>query len=162
MLFVEYTRNGELAGKLRELTKRLAPIMGFCIKVVERTGSSLRSQFPLNNLWDGQKCGRTDCTTCEQGAEMLPNCTKSSLVYENVCGACNPGASEDKELRTVKDDVPTIYVGETSRSIYERSKEHWGAWGSRNKDSHILRHQETVHGGAREANFLMRVVNHYR
>ena len=36
-LFVEYKRNGELAARLRELTRRLAPVMGFAVKVVERT-----------------------------------------------------------------------------------------------------------------------------
>ena len=62
---VEHTKEGELARRMRELMKRLAPMLGFSIKIVERTGKSLRSMFPLNNLWQGAKCGRTDCTTCE-------------------------------------------------------------------------------------------------
>ena len=92
---------------------------------------------------------------------MLPNCTKSSLLYENVCGQCNPKAGEDRELTEVRQDVPTLYVGETSRSIYERAKEHWGAWRSRTDASHIWKHQQDIHQGA-EPKFFMRVVRNYK
>ena len=161
VMFVEYTKNGELAKRMRELISRLENVIGFKVKVVERAGASLKSLFPTNNLWEGQKCGRADCTTCEQGAEMLPNCTKSSLLYENICGICNPKAGEDKELVEVNQDIPTLYVGETSRSIYERSKEHWGAWRGKSDKSHIWKHQVDVHGGA-PPKFYMRVVRFYK
>ena len=58
VLFVEYTKGGELATRLRELSNRLAPILGFKIKIVERAGTPLRNSFPLNNLWEGMMCGR--------------------------------------------------------------------------------------------------------
>ena len=135
VLFVEYSKHGELATKMRELTQKLVPTIGFGIKVVERAGTALKHQFPTTTLLDGNKCGRQDCTTCEQGAEKIPNCTKASLVSENVCQACNPGAGTAKELTEVRSDVPSLYVGETSRSVYERSREHWGAWRSRKDDS---------------------------
>ena len=85
---------------------------------------------------------------------MLPNCTQSSLVYENVCGACNPGAEEGKELKEVKHDIPTLCV-------YERSKEHWGAWRSRSEKSHIWKHQVEAHKGA-APKFYMRVVRNFK
>ena len=88
---------------------------------------------------------------------MLPNCTQSSLMYENVCGTCNPGAGEAKELRNIKQDIPTLYVGETSRSIFERSREHWGDWRSSKEGSHMRKHQEEAHEGA-APRFCMRVV----
>ena len=125
ILFVEHTKNGELAAKLRELTRRLAPTLGFSVKVVERAGASLKSLFPLGNLWEGATCPREHCITCRQGAEQIPNCTKSSLVYENVCQVCNPKSGAKVELEEVRSDIPTLYVGELSRSIFERSKEHW-------------------------------------
>ena len=100
------------------------------MKVVERSGISLQSQFPLTTLWDGAACGREDeCITCYQGAEMLPNCTKQSVVYENVCYKCVPKAGEDREIR--EEDLPkeesAIYVGKSSRKILERSREHWSS-----------------------------------
>ena len=72
---------------------------------MERTGATLRSKVPLTNL------------TCEQGAEMLSTCTKTSVVYENVFAMCNPEAGA-KELGGIKDDVPTLYIGKSSRTIF--------------------------------------------
>ena len=92
---------------------------------------------------------------------MIPNCTQASLVYENVCGKCNPAAGEKKELREVRQDFPTLYVGETSRSIFERSREHWGALRSKSDKSHMWKHQEEYHGGE-AAKFYMRVVGFYK
>lgn len=47
------------------------------------------SQFPLSNLWIGIPCGKEqDCTTRYQGVEVLPNCTRQLILYENVCASC--------------------------------------------------------------------------
>ena len=81
----------------------------------------------------------------------------TSVVYENICQECNPGAGGEKGLESVEDRFPTAYVGETSRSIMERTGEHWEAFRSRNKESHILKHQEMEHCGA-PPKFIVRVV----
>ena len=90
---------------------------------------------------------------------MLPKCTRRSVVYENVCKTCNEGAGEKKELATVKEG--SIYIGETSRSIFERSKEHWKDFQGRSDKSHILRHQGASHPGE-QPEFIMRTVKYYR
>ena len=64
--------------------KRLAPVVGFNIKIVERAGATLKSSFPLANLWEDTKCGRDDCSPCEQEADKIIPCYRSSLVYENI------------------------------------------------------------------------------
>ena len=56
ILFVEQTKDGELSKRLREVILRLAPTLGFSIKVVERAGMSLRKKFPQSNLWEGAGC----------------------------------------------------------------------------------------------------------
>ena len=62
VIFVEQTRDGALAKALREVATRLEGMIGFRVKVVERTGSSLRNSLPNTNPWAGQmKYGRTDC-----------------------------------------------------------------------------------------------------
>ena len=33
VLFVEYSKNGELATKMKELTKRLSQVVGFSVKI---------------------------------------------------------------------------------------------------------------------------------
>ena len=101
-------KNGELASRLRELVRRLLPTIGFSIKIVERAGSPLRSQFPLASLWDDTKCGRADCVPCEQGAEKLQPCYRSFLVYENICKTCNSEVDLSKEQPKLRSDIPTV------------------------------------------------------
>ena len=129
VIFVEQTPGGELAKRLRELFKRLEGTVGFYIKVVERAGRSVRSLFPLNNLWEGASCGRgeEECVTCYQGGEVIPNCTRQSILYENVCAVCIPNAGRKEQLKEQDLDVgrPALYVGESSRSVSERGREHW-------------------------------------
>ena len=151
VLFVENTRNGELAAQLREVISRLSPLLGFSIKVVERAGGALKNQFPQSSLWDGTPCGRSKCITCNQGSEMIAPCTRRSLVYENICSTCNKGAGSKGEVKGGGNpDLPSIYVGETSRSIQERGAEHWAAaLGSRKakEGSHMAKHVELAHKG---------------
>ena len=137
VLFVEQTRKGELASDLRALLLRLVPTLKFGVKVVERTGSSLRSHFSQGSLWHGLKCGRgEDCVPCNQGAEEIPPCTRVSALYENFCTICNPGAKESKEVKAVM-DTPSLYVGETSRSLQERFKEHHEDLKKKSEKSHM-------------------------
>ena len=162
VLFVEYTEGGELATRLRELMRRLAPTIGFGVKVVERAGKKLKNMFPLTTLWDGVQCGREkECITCYQGAEKLVDCTKSSLVYENTCLLCNQGAAGKEELRELRQDVPTVYVGETSRSIQERGEEHWAGWRSQKATNHMYYHQTMEHSGE-PPQFILKPVKWFR
>ena len=100
--------------------------------------------------------------TCTQDAEYTQNCKKSSILYENVCNTCNPEAVKKAPLVKVRQDVPSLYVGESSRSIYERGEEHWQDWRAKKDSSHILKHQEEVHSWKEEPKFTMRVVRSYR
>ena len=162
VLFVEQTWDGKLAKSIREVLARLEPLLGFRIKVTERSGMSLRNNFPNTNPWAGAHCSRMDCITCNQNAELAINCTKRSLVYENICLLCNPEADKKQELVLVNKDVPSVYVGETARSIQERSKEHWDGYKSKDKDNHIYKHWILHHQGEGEPRFVMRVVQFHR
>ena len=53
-------------------------------------------------------------------------------------------------------------MGESSRSIFERSKEHWSDYRSNKDKSHILKHHQIAHGGVGEPGFIMRTVSFYR
>ena len=159
---MEQTPKGELAKRLREALRGMEHTLGFKVKVVERTGRSLGSKFPLSDLWGGTKCGRTDCVTCEQVGEDLPQCTKTNMVYENICVDCNPAATSKGAVEEVRTEVPTVYIGESSRSLYERSKEHWEGARKRNPKNHMIKHQIMEHEGAMEPNFCMKVRGYYK
>ena len=94
VLFVENTKEGRLAKNLREVVERLKGILGYRIKVVERSGTSLKMMFPLSRIGEGRECGKDDCTTCTQergGEDNPPPCNKRNVLYENICRICNPG-----------------------------------------------------------------------
>ena len=95
---------------------------------------------------------------------MFPPSTRKFLVYKNVCSTCIPGAGAKGEVESVDPNIPSIYVGETARTVQERAREHWrAAQGSKKeKDgSHMVKHMELFHGGA-EPTFQLRVVNYCR
>ena len=71
VLFCEYTPDGELAKKLRELFTRLQPLLEFGIKVVKKAGTPLKAKFPTN-MWEGTPRGRYNI---QPGAEHIPPCT---------------------------------------------------------------------------------------
>ena len=58
-------------------------------------------------------------------------------------------------------EVPSLYVGETSRTLQERGSEHWADYrgGEKAKQrSHIYKHQELQHRGE-EARFILRAIS---
>ena len=58
VLFVEFTPQSELAKRLREALAGIEKILGFKIRVVEKTGTPLRLLFSPTTLWQGEHCGR--------------------------------------------------------------------------------------------------------
>ena len=62
----------------------------------------------------------------------------------------------------VNTEMPSVYVGETARSIQERAKEHWEAFKRGDKDSHVLKHWVVHHESKGEPEFIMKVVRFYR
>ena len=83
-------------------------------------------------------------------------------MNENVCVDCNPGMEDGKKETTSEDkrDIPSIYVGETSRSMKERALENWKDFIDKDPDSHIFKHWTLQHGGGGEGNpnFKFRIV----
>ena len=163
VLFVENTPGGALAKKLREIMQRIQEILRYRIKVVERAGTPLKLLFPLGDLGAEEQCERRGCIPCEQpGDGVKYKCKKRSILYENICTICNPGAGEKGAKITPPKDVPSIYVGESARSLNERTEEHWRGFRESREDSHILKHHLLHHGGRGEPAFHMRLVKTFR
>ena len=53
IMFVEHTREGEMAKNLREQLGRMENMRGFRMKIVERTGTKIKDMFSLTNIWGG-------------------------------------------------------------------------------------------------------------
>ena len=161
VLFVPQTPMGELAKQAKEVLERMGQMMGFKLKVVERAGVSLQNQFNQSSLWRGLPCERLECIPCAQGGEEVPECTRTSVVYENICLTCNPKAASKGELVEQRADIPSLYVGESSRSLQERIVEHWSSYRRKDEGSHIRKHQDQHHPG-QEPRFIVKSVSYHR
>ena len=164
VLFVEASKNGTLAKRLSEIEKRTNQIVGYKTKIVEGVGVKLKDLLPNTNPWKGSHCGRK-CIPCDQPGDKKQDCRKRNLIYESKCMICNPEPErfqkDGKELADTGEH-PSIYVGETSRSLHERAQEHWNDFHSKKQDSHILKHWIIHHGGEGVPNFQIRVIKYCR
>jgi hypothetical protein len=79
-------------------------------------------------------------------------------VYESRCKTCNPG--EKVNLPNLEDHrpLPSIYVGESARSLKERAGEHQRDYDSMKDDSHMLKHWTAAHGPRDKPKFTQVVV----
>ena len=110
------------------------------------------------NQWAGEDCEREDCMVCRWGEEHKGDCRRRNIVYKTECRDCKGEAGE----RSKKKD--TLYVGETSRTGYERGQEHQRDAKSKAKteNSHIRIHQVEAHGGETGNGFSMKVVRGHK
>ena len=98
-----------------------------------------------------------------QGLEEIPDCTRRNIVYESICTKCQLEAKKPGPLDShEKTKTPSIYVGETSRSIYERAGEHWAGYKKRKTDSHIWKHHFLHHGSQGEPEMVFKVLGQFK
>ena len=121
--------------------------------------------FQKKNPWDKQDCKRENCFSCESAVKFenckMKNCRQRSVLYETWCETCKKrnikessdeknveksGNKRDRERNEKIDDEKIYrYIGETSRSIYERGIEHKKDLQFRRTRSHLLRHCVEIH-----------------
>ena len=175
VMFVPFTPNSELAKLLRENEEQLEKITGTKLKIVERTGVKLVDLLTRSNPWQGYDCTRLNCLLCytKSQTEKLKTqeCNKRNLVYETRCLTCEDEARqeieneelEDKEKKDKKNKIRLYkYIGETSRSTYERGWEHCNDLAQLNPRSHMLKHCISKHPGQdmSKVKFGMKVVKY--
>ena len=90
---------------------------------------------------------------------MYP-CTKRTVVYENICLLCHPGAEAKVCKLNEECTAQAVYVGESCRSLYERGREHQSDFQNGEEKSHMLKHHVLVHGGKGDPRFHMRPVKY--
>ena len=84
VLFCPQTPFGALANKLKEKEKLLSELCGETVKIVERSGTTIKQLLVKSNPWQkGTVCSRaeTDCLLCQTGKGKW-DCRKRNLVYE--------------------------------------------------------------------------------
>ena len=161
VLFVPYTVGSLLAKRLREAEENLLVSTGYKIKIVERSGTKLEDLLHSSDPFKGQDCNRQECMLCETknytGKNTSQECSKRNLVYQIYCTTCkeryiekikeDTGGDKKKEQEKIKKMRLHKYVGETSRSCFERSQEHKNDMHQLKPSSHMLRHVLDMHEG---------------
>ena len=112
VLFVPHTYGGELATRMRMAEAGLQTLLGTKVKIVEKNGTTLKQILVKSNPWSGAKCGRTNCLPCNSG-EGAGDCSRRSITYMTSCGPCKDKGNDK------------VYVGESSRTAFERGLEQW-------------------------------------
>ena len=89
-------------------------------RYIERAGTTLADLLVKKNPWLELKggCDRLDCLICACSGGKGISCRRENICYTIECKLCETAAEEGEDKRIVR------YLGESSRSGYERIKEH--------------------------------------
>ena len=132
MLFVPNSNDATLLKKLEQREPLLTRMSGFKVRLVEASGVPLSRLFSLD-LSSG-RCQRWDCHVCRlHKGKGSSKCMRKSIVYESRCLSCPPNSNIG------------VYIGESGRSLYERSTEHLEDAKNLKKCSHIVKHWALQH-----------------
>ena len=117
MIFLPHTSESDLQRLLQktddEVTKALKMPR---TRYVEKAGVTLKDLLVKKNPWYslGGGCGRPSCHICLSQGGKGTSCRREATCYKIECKLC-----DQKE-----EGGRTWYIGETSRSTYERLQEH--------------------------------------
>ena len=153
------TPGGELAKRLRQGEQEMKIPTGYILKIVERAGVKILDQLHKSNPWRGDDCERWRCMHCKTKVKtekyQTQCCKRRKIIYETWCMSCENKEAEkirensenDKEAKEKIDKIQLYkYVGESSRSIFERGWEHEHDKNQLRNKSHMLRHAIEMHG----------------
>ena len=142
-------------------------ITGYKLKVVERAGDSMEGLLHRSNPWSGADCARQKCLLCETKRSHPKyenqSCRKRNVVYITLCETCRIEVDGKVEGDTEETRLYQ-YIGESSRSCYERGWELQADCDQSKPGSHMLKHIIDKHGGKQpgEVKFKMRAVKFHK
>ena len=147
---------GALAKHLKEKEMEIARLTRTKVRIVEQAGDQLSSILTNSNPFK-TPCGRVGCTVCmQEGKEGT--CYTSNVVYASEYTLCTK--LEEKE----KAEVVLKYIGETSRTLREREREHQQDYLSNPEKSHRREHVTLHHHQLNweEDPFTIRIIKSHR
>ena len=151
-ILVPATPNSELLHLLRKVAEdEAAP--GVKFKVIEKGGTQVKHIAQKSNPTATPGCADLACVSCK--VDRKAGCRQSNVCYEMDCQECSREA-----IRTDREQDRTVYVGETSRNLFTRGKEHWYKYQTNHSDSFMTKHQEEHHD-SQQADFTAKVTGKY-
>ena len=137
-MHVPSSKDGRLVKMLAKAEPRIAKITGYQVKFIEKSGRKLSSLF---NVDTEVKCFRSDCAVCINSDQKTSSkCQMKGVVYLGICTLCDA----EHRLKN-KNKHEGLYVGETSRTLSERAREHREAFERLDPKSFMLKHWSTKH-----------------
>ena len=154
-ILIPATPKSELLHLLGKVAEEEA-IPGLRLKVLETGGVTVKRSIQKSNPLASPGCTEDVCLACQRGRGEGGPCRKSNVGYQMECMLCEDAAtqSDDQSLRTT-------YVGETSRNIYSRGKEHTYKYNAAHSDSFMWKHQQEAHN-CQPAAFKTRVTGSFQ
>ena len=137
VFYVDATPLGSLATECQRILNRCE----VPIKVMEKSGDSIKRLLTKSNPFKTGKCDDPTCPVCTRDCGI--NCRSSDVVYENYC--------------IHEDTCSGNYDGETGDVIKGRFKEHLDDARLRPETSHMRKHEEEKHGGE-HVDFKVRIL----
>ena len=169
VLFCPPTPKGQLAKQLRAIAHRTSEEMPMKIKIVEKAGISMKTLLP--GLQITEKCqnnnNKTDCFIHKNDGRG--NCRTENVVYKSTCLDCAEKGPDEipewQERRLEKGkSIKSIYIGETSRSAYQRGKQHVHAikYPKKHKKNAFAKHAIEYHKGRKGVRYKTDVIGTFK
>ena len=152
VIFVPHTQSSSLQKVLQHREYRVTKAFGMRrTKYVERGGVTLKDLLVNKNPWQELNggCGRQDCHLCLSQQGKGTSGRREGVCYRMECLQCENGGEGTHK---------TWYIGESSRSAFERLSEHMWLFRHRKEgdqekqeaSSALWRHSRDAHNGALE------------
>ena len=90
-------------------------IPGVRFHVLEKGGTRVKQIVQKSNPTATPGCLDDDCIACKDGSADGGLCRQGNIGYQMGCDMCDQTDNQTER---------TTYIGETSRNIYSRGKEH--------------------------------------
>lgn len=104
---------------------------GDSIKVVERAGTPVERILVTKDPWEKERCKRKECRVCSDSDRGI--CRTKNVVYQHLFCICK------------EKGISSVYWGQTSRTLAERSPEHDSDFANLADNSHVFQHLKTDH-----------------
>ena len=126
ILFCPYTPNSILRKRLQEAEDTLNGSRATCrVKVVERAGPTVGSLLNNKTPWTENHCQRENCAPCQT---KPGKCKTPGITYRIICENCK------------ENGIRATYVGETSRTFFDRALDHQNAVGNKDSNYGVVKH----------------------
>ena len=147
-MFCPFTPNSTLRKKLQEAEELVSTTNVCRVKVVEKSGPTIGDLLIRKTPWLNDHCWRINYAPCHT---KPGNCKSPNVTYKIECQECKAN------------EVKATYIGESSRTFFDRAKDHIDALRTKNTSYGIVKHWMECHSQMEEPpNFSFHLMRRHR